>query len=190
MAAPDHNDRLVSDSLSNLCDILIKEGQVVGVYEKALFLVLEMVKHSSHSVIIKSDSDIMVNLVKCLRQVWSLVDISHNTDDPCTSPRQSITDEKCRIYLFHICQFIAQKSDEGRKALVDADILSELLYLANSQKAIEVISACKILKALAHSGTFRNNIIKAGLKKAMKNITRYNFSAFSSLTWTISDIIW
>ena len=185
MAAPDHADRLVSDSLFNLRDILRQEGQVVAVYEKALLFLLEIVKQSSHSVIIKSD--IVVNLVKWLRQVWSTVDISYNTDDP-RSPLQSITDEKCRNYLFDICQLIAQKSDEGRKALVDADILSELLYLANSQKAIEVISACKILKALAHSGTFRNNIISAGLKKAMENITRYNFGSFSSLM--ISDAIW
>ena len=67
MAAPDHADRLVSDSLSSLRDILKQEGQAVGVYEKALCLLLEMVKHSSHSVIIKSD--IVVNLVKWLRQV-------------------------------------------------------------------------------------------------------------------------
>ena len=67
MAAPDHADRLVSDSLFNLRDILRQEGQVVAVYEKALLFLLEIVKQSSHSVIIKSD--IVVNLVKWLRQV-------------------------------------------------------------------------------------------------------------------------
>ena len=91
--------------------------------------------------------------------------------------------------MFEICQLIAQKSDDGRKELLDADILPELSYLASSQKAIEVLSACKILKALAHSGTFRNAIITAGLKKSMENITRYNFSAFSTSSLTISDVI-
>jgi len=43
--------------------------------------------------------------------------------------------------------------------------------LVSSRKAIEVVSAYKILKALAHTGTFRNAIISAGLKKAMENIT-------------------
>lgn len=83
--------------------------------------------------------------------------------------------------MFEICQLIAQKSDDGRQALVDANVLPELTILASSQTAIEVISACKILKALAHSGTFRNAIISAGLKKAMENITRYNFQSSLSV---------
>ena len=111
----------------------------------------------------------------------------NNTDDSC-SPRHSITDEECRKCVFEICQLIAQKSDEGRQALVNAGILPELSHLASCHKVLEVVNACKILKALAHTGTFRNTIISAGLKKAMENITRYNFSAFSSLT--ISDVIW
>ena len=119
----------------------------------------------------------------CLR---SSVDIFYNTDGPC-SPQHSITDEECRKSVFNICELIAQKSDEGRQALVDADILPELSHLSSSQKAIEVVSACKILKALAYSGTFRNTIITAGLEKAMEDITRYDFGAFGSLT--ISDIL-
>ena len=67
MAAPDHADRLVSDSLPNLRDILRQEGQVVGVYQNAFYLLLEIVKQSPHSVIIKSD--IVVVLVGWLRQV-------------------------------------------------------------------------------------------------------------------------
>jgi len=74
-------------------------------------------------------------------------------------------------FVFEICQLIAQKSDNGRQALVDANVLPELSILANSQTAIEVVSACKILKALAHSGIFGNKIITAGLKKSMENIT-------------------
>jgi hypothetical protein len=82
--------------------------------------------------------------------------------------------------VFEICQLIAQKSDDGRQALVDANVLPELSILASSQIATEVVSACKILKALAHSGICRNAIISAGLKKVMENITRYDFSAFSN----------
>ena len=67
MAAPDHADRLVSDSLPNLRDILRQDGQVVGVYEKALYLLLEMVKQSPHFVII--ESNIVADLVSWLRQV-------------------------------------------------------------------------------------------------------------------------
>ena len=67
MTAPDHADSLVSDSLPNLCNILRQEDHVLGVYERALYLLLEVVKRSPHSAIIKSD--IVVDLVKWLRQV-------------------------------------------------------------------------------------------------------------------------
>ena len=66
-AAPDHADRLVIDSLPNLRDILRQDGLVVDVYEKALYLLLEIVKQSPHSVIIRSD--IVVDFVRWLRQV-------------------------------------------------------------------------------------------------------------------------
>ena len=67
MAAPDHADRLVIDSLPNLRDILRQDGLVVDVYEKALYLLLEIVKQSPHSVIIRSE--IVVDFVRWLRQV-------------------------------------------------------------------------------------------------------------------------
>ena len=67
MAAPDHADRLVSDSLPNLREILRQEGRVVAVYKKALCLLLEMVKQQFHSEII--ESDIVADLVKWSRQV-------------------------------------------------------------------------------------------------------------------------
>jgi hypothetical protein len=86
---------------------------------------------------------------------------------------------KCRGYVFEICEIIAQKSDPGRQALIDAKVLPELSSLATSQKVAEVISACKILKALAHTGTFRNDLISAGSKDVMKGITRYKFCAFT-----------
>ena len=88
--------------------------------------------------------------------------------------------------MFDICQIIAQESDDGRRSLVDADILPELSHLASSEKFIEVVSACRILRALAYSGTFRNIIITAGLEKFMEDITRYNFSAFGGLA--LSDV--
>ena len=55
---------------------------------------------------------------------------------------------------------------------MDAKVLPELSYLANSHIAVEVISACKFLKALAHSGIFREAIISGGLKREMERITR------------------
>ena len=97
----------------------------------------------------------------------------------------NITDEERGNYVFDICQLIAQNLDDGRQALVDADILLKLSHLVSSRKAIEVVSACKFLKALAYTGTFRNAIILAGLKKAIENVTRYHLRAFSSIT--ISD---
>ena len=67
IAAPDYADRLVSESLPSLRDILRQEGQVVDVYEKTLCLLLEMSKQSPHSAIIKSG--IVADLVRWLRQV-------------------------------------------------------------------------------------------------------------------------
>lgn len=54
MAAPDHADRLVADSLPALRDILQVEGQVLDIYVKALYLLLSIVKESVHSRVIKS----------------------------------------------------------------------------------------------------------------------------------------
>jgi len=73
-----------------------------------------------------------------------------------------------------ICQLIAQQSDAGRQALIDAKVLVELSRLIRSPIALEVISACKILKSLAHTGTFRQNIISAELETSIKHITRYD----------------
>ena len=65
MAAPDHADRLVKDSLPTLCDILKQEDQFLGVYIKALHLLLEIVRQSSHTVVI--ESGIVEDLVRWLR---------------------------------------------------------------------------------------------------------------------------
>lgn len=96
------------------------------------------------------------------------------------SPRHSITNMECREDVFYICQIIAQNSDAGREVLIDANVLQQLSHLATSQMVIEVVSACKILKALAHTGTFRNAIVTTGLKDAMDRITRYKLGAFHS----------
>lgn len=66
MAAPNHADRLASDSLLNLRDILKQEGRLVAVYEKALCLLLEIVKQFYFKII---ESDIVADLVRWLRQV-------------------------------------------------------------------------------------------------------------------------
>ena len=65
MAAPNHADRLVTDSMEALCAILEKEGQVLGVYVNALRLLVEIVKQSDHTPVI--ESGIVVDLVKWLR---------------------------------------------------------------------------------------------------------------------------
>lgn len=65
MAAPNYADRLVTDSLQALCEILEKEGQALGVYVNALHLLVEIVKQSSHSPVIQSG--IVDDLVRWLR---------------------------------------------------------------------------------------------------------------------------
>lgn len=118
----------------------------------------------------KRDSQIPSQMVKVLLQpVYQLL-----LGNEFYSPRYSVTESECKKYIFHICQLIAQHSDAGRQALINAQILPELSCLASSQIAIEVISACKVLKALAHTGTFRQDIISAGLKTSMEHITRYD----------------
>jgi hypothetical protein len=92
-----------------------------------------------------------------------------------SSPQHSITDVKCRQSVFQICEQIAQKSDSGRQALIDSQILPVLLRLTANHIGSNVVNACKILGALAHSGTYRQTLIEAGVKKAMEQITRYTY---------------
>jgi hypothetical protein len=89
-----------------------------------------------------------------------------------SSPQHSITDPKCKQFAFQICEEIAQKSDFGRKALIDGEILPVLLRLATNNIGTNVINACKVLNALAYSGTYRETLIEAGAKKIMEQITR------------------
>jgi hypothetical protein len=98
-----------------------------------------------------------------------------------SSPQHSITNIKCRQSVFQTCQLIAQNSDPGRKALIDDGILPVLLRLASNHIAGNVLNACKILNALAHSGTYRQELITAGVKDAMQQITRYAFYLFVEL---------
>lgn len=96
------------------------------------------------------------------------------------SPQHSITNTKCREPVFQICQLIAQNSDPGRKALIDENILPVLQCLATDHIASNVISGCQLLNALAHTGTYRQEIIDAGVKNVMQQITRYVFYLFPS----------
>jgi hypothetical protein len=98
-----------------------------------------------------------------------------------SSPQHSITDSKCKQFTFQICEEIAQKSDAGRKALIDDGILPVLLRLAKNHIGVNVVNACKILNALAHSGTYRETLIEGGAKKVMENITRCVFYTFTKL---------
>jgi hypothetical protein len=67
MAAPDHAEQLVKDSLPALCDILEQEDLFLGVYTSALRLLTEIVKQSPHSAII--ESGIVVYLVRWSRYI-------------------------------------------------------------------------------------------------------------------------
>lgn len=88
------------------------------------------------------------------------------------SPRYTVTDTDCKKSGLDICLIIAEHSDKGRDALIKARILQELIHLTSSQAAYEVIGSCKILKALVHTGTYKQHIIDAGLQKSMEHITR------------------
>jgi hypothetical protein len=96
------------------------------------------------------------------------------------SPQHSITNIKCRESVFQICRLIAQKSDPGRKALIDENILPVLESLASDRTASNVIGGCQLLNALAHTGTYRQEIINAGMKTVMQQFTRYVFYLFPS----------
>ena len=88
------------------------------------------------------------------------------------SPRYTVTDTDCKKYGLDICCIIAGHSDVGRDALIQGSILPELMHLSSSQTAYEVFGSCKILKALVHTGTYRQHIIDAGLQKSMEHIAR------------------
>jgi len=68
---------------------------------------------------------------------------------------------------------IAQNSDLGRETLIDEAILPVLVRLAADKLAENVVRACDLLKALAHTGTYRSELISAGVKDAVERITRY-----------------
>ena len=53
-AAPDHADRLVAESLPNLCRILGDPDRTIYVYDAALRFLSEMVNRSPHRIIIES----------------------------------------------------------------------------------------------------------------------------------------
>ncbi|KAF8337678.1 armadillo-type protein [Amanita rubescens] len=152
VAAPDHANQLVSDSLPAVCDILEDFHRSLDVHFSSLRLLTDIAQHSPwHRFII--DSGIIAALVMWL------------------SPQHSITDPKCKQFAFQICSEIAQKSDFGRKALIDDEILPVLLRLATNNIGTNVINACKVLNALAYSGTYRETLIEAGVKKVMEQIT-------------------
>jgi hypothetical protein len=88
------------------------------------------------------------------------------------SPQHSVVDAECRRYVYEICQLIAQRSDLGRQALIKQNILPVLIQLAAVQMADDVVNSCKILKSLAHSGTYRSELLGAGVKASMDRITR------------------
>ena len=105
-----------------------------------------------------------------------------------SSPQHSITDPGCKQFTFKICQEIAQKSDSGRKALIDDDILPVLLRLATSHIGTYVVNACDILNALAYSGIYRETLVEAGAKKAMERIARCVFYVVGKMKACLIEI--
>lgn len=94
------------------------------------------------------------------------------TDVGPHSPQHSVTNIKCRHFIFQICHVIAQNSDPGREALINDGVLPVLMRLANDHIGANVIHSCIILNGLAHTGTYRNQLVTAGVKDAMQQITR------------------
>ena len=68
VAAPDYGDRLIEDCLPALCDILEDVNRSLEVYVNAFHLLTEVVRQSSHSMII--ESGIIAYLVQWLRDVF------------------------------------------------------------------------------------------------------------------------
>src|SRR4051812_18354230 len=99
--------------------------------------------------------------------------ISGLTQNCSSSPKHSVQDEQCREYVFEICQLIAQSSDPGRNALIQNGAINVLLLMANDNRAFNVLNGFKILIAIAHTGTYRDELISAGVKNVAKRITRY-----------------
>jgi hypothetical protein len=81
-------------------------------------------------------------------------------------------DFQCKHLVFEICHLIAQRSDPGRRALIKEEVLPVLIQLAADKTASNVLGACNLLKALAHTGTYRSELMQAGVKEAMGRITR------------------
>jgi hypothetical protein len=69
--------------------------------------------------------------------------------------------------VYAICQLIAQRSDNGRKALIEQNILPVAIQLTTSQNVYHIDNACGILKALA-----RSKLINANVPAVMERITR------------------
>lgn len=65
---------------------------------------------------------------------------------------------------------------------MDEGALPVLLRLSTSNVASNVINGCKIVDALAFTGTFRKEISSSGLKNAMEHITRYVYNLLSTAT--------
>jgi hypothetical protein len=88
-----------------------------------------------------------------------------------TRPQHTILDLQCREFTFEICQLIAQNSDPGRRALIDGNIVPVLVQLSTNTLASNVVNSCNVLNALAHTGTYRSELV--GVKDAMERITKY-----------------
>ncbi|KDR76392.1 hypothetical protein GALMADRAFT_140093 [Galerina marginata CBS 339.88] len=153
LAAPDHADRLVADSLPALCHILEDLNRTIYVYEAALRFLSEVVHRFPHLVIIESGI------------------MQHVT--PWINPQFSMSSQECRQLAYDILLVISQNSDAGRQSVIEAGILPILTRLATGQKVENIINACNLVTALVHTGTFRQAVVDVGMKKVMEDITSW-----------------
>jgi hypothetical protein len=159
--------------LPALHDILDDVHRSSEVYTSTLSLLAQITNKAAHSLLI-IESGIIENVVQWLRYRCLRV-IQHyaNYTNERRSPQHTNQNSDCRQLTFRISQRIAQHSDPGRKALIDSGVLPVLVRLVNDRITTNVTNGCKILDALAQTGTYREELLAAGVKNALERITRY-----------------
>jgi hypothetical protein len=57
--------------------------------------------------------------------------------------------------------------------MIDSGVLPVIVQLINHRITDNVSHGCEILAALAQTGTYRKELLAAGVKGALESITRY-----------------
>jgi len=84
-----------------------------------------------------------------------------------------MSNPKCLQVAFDILLVVSQNSDEGRQFVIEEGILPMLIRHAKGQEVGNVVNACNVVVAILHTGTFRQVVVDAGIKKVMEDITGY-----------------